>query len=134
MGMDMRKSKPGWDDRAGPYFRQWEFRCPCCGDGNITQSAEVAINELRRRLGKPFTPTSAYRCEKHNAAVGGEPNSQHIFGHAVDIPCASQEELLRVYELALEIPLFKHGGIGFYPVKRFIHVDTREGGPARWVK
>lgn len=40
---------------------------------------------LRERCGgKPYHVTSAFRCAKHNAEVGGVSNSYHLSGRAID--------------------------------------------------
>jgi uncharacterized protein YcbK (DUF882 family) len=43
---------------------------------------------LRNYIKKPVIINSAYRCPAHNAAVGGNNNSQHLKGAAVDITIA----------------------------------------------
>lgn len=45
--------------------------------------AEFAEN-VRSVLGCPLIITSAFRCEKVNAEVGGSPTSQHRFAEAID--------------------------------------------------
>ena len=71
---------------------------------------------------------SAYRCEEHNAAVGGVPNSFHVQGIAADIDASAHESVDALAELAE-----KHGadGIGKYYSQNFVHIDTRQY-EARW--
>ena len=46
----------------------------------------VSLEILRSYIGAdPIIITSGYRCEKHNAEVGGVANSMHMTGKAADI-------------------------------------------------
>ena len=70
------------------HFSAAELMCPCCGVGadkmspNMLQMAE----ELRAENGNnPMIVSSAYRCAKHNAEVGGVANSRHLYGQAMDV-------------------------------------------------
>jgi uncharacterized protein YcbK (DUF882 family) len=82
-------------------------------------------------IGQELTITSACRCPKHNAAVGGAPHSEHLHGYAADIKAAGKSPL-ELYFAAEQVPCFAHGGIGLYPAD-FIHVDTRPAR-ARWFR
>ena len=44
---------------------------------NITKLANQ-LQYVRDCVAMPITINSAYRCEAHNKAVGGSPNSQHM--------------------------------------------------------
>lgn len=63
---------------------------------NITKLCETILQPIRNKYGKPITVTSGFRCEKLNKAVGGVPTSQHRFGEAADIICASNKQLWNV--------------------------------------
>ena len=73
------------------YFDLKEFRCKCCGQ--LPEDEQAFIEELvrnvldpvRGKFGKPIKVNSGYRCEKHNAKVGGARHSQHMRGQAADI-------------------------------------------------
>ena len=42
--------------------------------------------EIRAENGnKPMIVSSAYRCAKHNAEVGGVDSSHHLYGQAMDV-------------------------------------------------
>ena len=72
------------------HFSPVEFRCKCgCGAGMEKMDADLLhlLDEARDLAGTPFSLTSAYRCPKHNKAVGGVPTSAHTRGYAVDIRC-----------------------------------------------
>lgn len=70
------------------HFSAAELMCPCCGVGadkmspNMLQMAE----EIRSENGNnPMIVSSAYRCKKHNAEVGGVATSHHLYGQAMDV-------------------------------------------------
>lgn len=44
----------------------------------------LLLEAVRTRLGVPVIVSSGYRCPALNAAVGGQPNSQHLTGQAAD--------------------------------------------------
>jgi zinc D-Ala-D-Ala carboxypeptidase len=77
------------------YFKAIEFACrDHCGLDAFDPKMLKILNEVREELGFPIIITSGCRCEKHNAAVGGVPNSAHLLGpdgwcHAVDVKCVS---------------------------------------------
>jgi uncharacterized protein YcbK (DUF882 family) len=93
------------------------------------QSSELmAVLELvRMHFNAPVTVTSSYRCEKHNAAVGGAKSSKHLLGIAADIKVKGFEPEM-VYQY-LDSVFPEHYGIGVYDT--FTHVDVR-ALKARW--
>lgn len=109
------------------HFHQQEFNCHCC-----SKNPGIHINVLilleAIRYNKPFVIaiTSGYRCEKHNAEVGGAKNSQHLFANAADI-VMSGATAKSIYQIADFYNTL--GGVGSY--KTFIHVDCR-GYKSRW--
>lgn len=79
------------------WFTPDEYRCKC-GRAACAASKELApdlaarLDELRERLNRPVVLTSGLRCAYWNAAVGGAPDSRHLYGRAVDIACADPAE------------------------------------------
>lgn len=99
-----------WDDSE--FFDREEFRCQCGGkycNGFPVEPEEELVrvcNEIRRRLGVPVSIVdsggSGVRCTRHNAAVGGVGNSNHLYGKAGDLHSSkSPQEMYRVAEEVL---------------------------------
>lgn len=104
------------------HFSDQEFLCACgCGlgvremDGSLLYKLGVA----RTIAGIPFVITSAVRCAKHNAAVGGADRSAHVTGHAVDIRCTSDADRYQILRAAV-LADFQRVGVA----QHFIHLDT----------
>lgn len=51
---------------------------------NLKRVLEYVVEPVRVHYGVPFIPNSGYRCPELNEAVGGNPNSQHCKGQAID--------------------------------------------------
>ncbi len=110
------------------HFSETEFACKCCGDSIVDIRLVKALQEIRSQVNAPITVNSGYRCPKHNAAVGGEKNSQHMRGTAADISSPVGIEALR--GVARTLPWVN--GIGYDPERGFLHVDVRMGKRAEW--
>lgn len=106
-------------------FNLKEFQCACCGQVKIDSNLVFLLQVLRDWISRPIIITSGYRCPKHNREVGGESNSYHLQGLAVDI--TGSFDIEKISELAREIGF---RGIGIYKKKRFLHLDL--GTPRTW--
>lgn len=115
------------------HFKKEEFACQCgCGFDYVDPRLESGLELLRDILRKPIIINSGCRCKKHNAEVGGEPNSQHLLGKAADIRIVGILPQ-RIFQAAALVPEFQQGGIGIYDT--WLHVDVRtDGRPHRWDK
>ena len=83
------------------FFKPEEFACKCgCGRGYDDMDAGLlrVLDEARALAGIPFSLSSAFRCAKHNKAVGGVADSAHTHGYAVDIKCTLLEAGFRRIE------------------------------------
>ena len=71
----------------------------------------------------PLVINSGFRTQETNNKLlneGAAKNSQHLYGRAVDLfmPGISIQDIGRLAQY------FHRGGVGFYPTKLFVHVDT----------
>lgn len=78
----------------------------------------------RARLGPELVVRSGYRTPEINRAVHGAGDSQHLRAGALDIEVGSAR-YAAVAEAALRLGA---GGVGLYPHRGFIHLDS---GPVR---
>ena len=124
---DATDTNVGSKDQAGDYwdeiefFDPEEFRCQCggkyCNGFPVEPELELVrvCNEIRRRLGVPVSIVdsggSGVRCPRHNAAVGGVGNSNHLYGRAADLH--SSKHPLEMYRVAEEV-LGNTGELGLY--------------------
>lgn len=115
--------------KLSKHFSGDEFTCHCCGQGTVSPKLIELLERLRDLAGVPIHVNCGYRCPKHNAEVGGVPNSQHVKGTAADIyiPSISFE---KAHDLAKHLPF---DAIGCYPPLDkgglwFLHLDVRNGG------
>jgi uncharacterized protein YcbK (DUF882 family) len=110
-------------------FRSEEFACRCgCGYDDINLELVRNLQKLRDLLGKPVRIISGCRCESHNAAVGGAPNSFHMKGKAADITTKTISPGALADYAEDHIPAFENGGVGRY--RGFVHLDI--GPKRRW--
>ena len=107
-----------------------QLECPCCHRADIDDRLIKALIQLDRITLSGFRINSGFRCPKHNAAVGGAPNSDHLEGRAADI-APTDLTMFNLVILALTIPTFASGAFGFYPTKGIIHLGVRTR-PASW--
>ena len=115
------------------WFKEKEFACRCCGElpplarANVRALVSEVLDPVREKLGKAIVVNSGYRCPRHNAAVGGVRNSQHLRGEAADIvPVKSEEirvksELERLKEIIIANGKFDQ--LIVYP--GFVHVSYK---------
>ena len=83
------------------HFKSSDFDCPCCGENKMDLSFLLLLDTAREYANIPFVISSGYRCEKHNAEVGGAKLSSHCKGLAVDIKtnCADVPNSLVAYNI-----------------------------------
>jgi zinc D-Ala-D-Ala carboxypeptidase len=108
---------------ASPHFKFREFKSKGNGWIKVNRHLIRGLELIRGRYG-PFTPVSGYRDPLHNRKVGGAPNSQHVYGNAIDAPRS----------LGLTVPAVRNigsfSGIGYRQSDGIVvHVDVRHLGP-----
>ena len=67
------------------WFKDSEFKCPCCGLNLEKNGIKRIADEIREHFGRPAIISSGTRCVKHNREVGGVAGSYHTTGNAIDI-------------------------------------------------
>ena len=120
---------------ASKYFSDEELMCHgvCQGDcdcgiesaQNVNPRLLELLDQLRENVGGPLSLSCAYRCESHNAAVGGCANSQHVQGNAADVICP---DWLTIDEFLWYTQQLDFDARGVYRDSGFIHLDVRSGG------
>lgn len=104
-------------------FTPAELACKHCGEYYHDPDSLDALQLLRGGWGRPIIINSAHRCETHNRAVKGTPNSQHL---KIAFDCACLRKNQDSFVHAALIAGFT--GIGRYASRGFVHLDT---GPKR---
>lgn len=127
-----------------PNFAPTEGACKCgcggqLGDEILTRlQCFIWILEQHAGNGVKCIINSGFRCEKHNASVGGAAESQHLSGCAVDVVFlranGAQIDNQDVAALARHSGLFS--GIGYIEYakrgKNLVHLDCRPGSLVQW--
>lgn len=91
----------------------------------LMQKLAPAHEGLRDRLKHPSTILSAYRTPEWNAKVGGEAESFHIKGAALDLlfeGIPTLEVARAAVEEAVKGKLIR--GVGYYPDHGIVHIDV----------
>lgn len=102
------------------FFSDKELACKCgCKEVHMDAEFLDKLNLARSFAEKPWKVNSAYRCPKHNKAVGGGNNSTHMAGKAVDISAPTSQKKYEIITCALKAG-FTRIGVG----KNFVHLDT----------
>lgn len=104
---------------------------PCIwGEGYVYYRLDYLVTNLldliREWFATPMIITSGYRCKKVNELVGGENNSQHRKGEAVDFyfeGFSKKEMAAAFFEIAEN---FDFDQLIYYKKKGFIHISYTE--------
>lgn len=108
------------EDILPSFFSDKELACKCgCKEVHMDAEFLDKLNLARSFAEKPWKVNSAYRCPKHNKAVGGGNNSTHMAGKAVDISAPTSQKKYEIITCALRAG-FTRIGVG----KNFVHLDT----------
>lgn len=110
------------------YFTKAEEQCPCCKTGAFVSDFRDKLNKARAAANVAFVITSGFRCPKHNAKVGGKPNSAHLAGLAADILTSDRQKDGTLKENAWRRQRIIDAlrSVGFTRIgiaRHFVHVD-----------
>ncbi len=102
----------------------------CVQKAALTDLCQNILEPVRAHFGVPIIPSSGFRCQALNAAIGGRANSQHCRGEAVDFEvigianrCLADwiSVMLDFDQLILEYPSPKNVNAGW------VHVSYKKG-------
>jgi zinc D-Ala-D-Ala carboxypeptidase len=115
-------------DAVTPHFNRADFSCHCtaCANTGPIVSADILgrVESIRNHVGEPLTLSCGVRCEAHNAAIGGAPDSRHLPIHAdaVDIKCGDSQFRYKIVDAAIFV-----GATCIEICPEHVHVDWRPG-------
>ncbi len=109
------------------HFKRAEFACKHCGKENHSNHLVSVLELVREHFKSPVIVTSGYRCQQHNANIGGAPKSKHVEGIAADIKVQGVSPI-KVFDF-LDDTFKDTYGIGLYD--GWVHIDVRSE-KARW--
>jgi len=118
------------DIRVSSHFSLSEFRAKSNAYDGVRVHPKLVelLERIRSAAGCPIRITSGYRPPAYNRSVGGVESSNHKDGTAADI-YADNLTTAQLHSVCSKV-LGNTGGLGFYPVQQFCHVDV--GPYARW--
>lgn len=114
--------------------KDFTCKCPACrggGEYKLHLGLVGILEMLASHFKKAPKVIVGFRCEESTEKLVGRKRSIHNMGKAAHI-IIDGVSLAEIYNFAREIP--EIGGIGIYPSENFIHLDTRAGDRAEWVK
>lgn len=108
---------------ATRVMRDWRTGDEHFIDPTLFDALHAISGRLETRA--PFQIISGYRSPRTNAMLRGRSdgvaqNSQHVLGKAIDVRIPGVG-LSNLRNAALSVGA---GGVGYYPVSNFVHVDT----------
>lgn len=124
--MAIKEYRKDYRTQLSKNFKVNEFACRgkgCCSKALIDEKLVDYLQKIRDHFSKPVTINSAYRCVKHNKAIGGASGSYHTKGQAADIVVKG----VKPSEVAKYAESIGVLGIGLYEGAdgNFVHIDTR---------
>ena len=119
--------QPGINWEAVRFFGRAEFMCNCggkyCGGFPVEPVPMLAktADRVRQHFGKAAIVSSGVRCSRHNANVGGVPDSRHLTGRAMDFRIEG-ETAKQVLSYVNSLPEVRYA----YDIDgRYIHMDVK---------
>ena len=115
-------------------YRDFTCKCDSCkgsGEYKIHLGLVGALELIVSHFKKKPTIISGFRCEDSAEKTTGTKRSFHARGKAVHI-YIDNVPLAELYKFVKDIPEIR--GIGIHPKENMMHIDTRPGDRAEWVK
>ena len=125
------------DLKLRPDFDAREFMCrgqSCSCHGALLVVSELldVLQAVRDSWKEPITVLSGFRCDSHNASVGGHPRSYHRLGMAADITSSKIVNTLKGRNPDLDLLASSlrgflgdfYGNLILYPHRNFVHLDV----------
>jgi len=97
------------------YFKEHEVE-------GLDHELVAMLDRARHKAGIPFLITSGKRTAERNRIVGGEEDSSHMLGLAVDLKCSYSGDRYRMLKVLLEVGFNR---IGIY--NQHLHCDLDRG-------
>lgn len=103
------------------HFKSFEFDSADAPGSGLLMDRDFMerLDKMRDSMGMPVTVVSGFRTPEHNKAVGGEPNSAHLRGLAVDLAAIGSSSRSAIVIAAVKSG-FMRIGIG----SSFVHIDA----------
>lgn len=115
--------KVNGEEKLTENFKVKEFACKDGSDKILIDMELVCLLQtIRKKIEFPIKIISGYRTETYNNSIQGAKNSYHVKGMAADIQC----DHINIYELAMLLVRIGFNCVIIYPIKKFIHIDTRK--------
>lgn len=114
-------------------FNVSEFKCKCKGTHDIKIDVDFVkkIQDFMNKNGYDVgIISSAYRCSKHDKAVGGSGKGQHTLGKACDICFKKGGKVVDAKEVCCKAQDYGFKGIA-YITSAYVHLDNRSSGTYR---
>lgn len=106
----------GQDGRIAAYLSYEEMDCRCerssCKFTIFYRPTIIAFDATRIDFQGPITVNSGFRCQEHNADVGGKDDSRHKRGMALDMAADDLDKLekcaKRHFDVVIRYKTFLH--------------------------
>jgi uncharacterized protein YcbK (DUF882 family) len=125
-------------DQITPHFRVAEFDChdgravPLEAHAAVLRLCEQYLERMRAKFG-PAQVLSGFRPRDYNDRIGGARKSIHCYEeHPAEVAADTRYARGTPAEWAAHADSLGAPGVGRYDQSRFVHIDNRKAGPARW--
>lgn len=125
-------------DQITPHFRIAEFDChdgrpvPVEAHDALLRLCDQYLEKMRAKFGAAQV-LSGFRPRDYNERIDGAKNSIHIYDeHPSEVAADTRYARGTPADWAAYADSLGAPGVGRYDQSRFVHIDNRAKGPARW--